>query len=62
MSLFLLFLMVFQMSLHLWIKFLYGYWMFVIFYAMTILIIIYTYQFDYFDHYWEKYLHIEPTL
>ncbi|XP_030240836.1 piezo-type mechanosensitive ion channel component [Drosophila navojoa] len=62
MSLFLLFLMVFQMSLQLWIKFLYGYWMFVIFYAMTILTIIYTYQFDYFDHYWETYLNVQPDL
>ncbi|KAH8312575.1 hypothetical protein KR044_011541, partial [Drosophila immigrans] len=62
MSLFLLFLMVFQMSLHLWIKFIYGYWMFVIFYAMTILTIIYTYQFDYFDYYWEKVLHVEIQL
>lgn len=62
MSLFLLFLMVFQMSLQLWIKFLYGYWMFVIFYAMTILTIIYTYQFDYFDHYWETYLNVQLDL
>ncbi|XP_043071722.1 piezo-type mechanosensitive ion channel component [Drosophila grimshawi] len=62
MSLFLLFLMVFHMSLHLWIKFLFGYWMFVIFYAMTILTIIYTYQFDYFDHYWEEYFHVHPKL
>ncbi|XP_034113348.1 piezo-type mechanosensitive ion channel component [Drosophila albomicans] len=62
MSLFLLFLMAFQMSLHLWIKFLYGYWMFVIFYAMTILTIIYTYQFDYFDYYWENFLHVKTQL
>ncbi|KAH8417301.1 hypothetical protein KR222_008389, partial [Zaprionus bogoriensis] len=62
MSLFLLFLMVFQMSLQLWIKFLYGYWMFVIFYAMSMLTIIYTYQFDYFDYYWEHYFQVLPTL
>ncbi|XP_034138402.1 piezo-type mechanosensitive ion channel component [Drosophila guanche] len=62
MSLFLLFLMVFQMSLQLWIKFLYGYWMFLIFYAMSILTVIYTYQFDNFDYYWEKFLGVQPTL
>ncbi|EDW71844.2 uncharacterized protein Dwil_GK18657 [Drosophila willistoni] len=62
MSLFLLFLMVFQMSLQLWIKFLYGYWMFLIFYAMSILTVIYTYQFDNFDYYWEQYLNVHPTL
>ncbi|KAH8294787.1 hypothetical protein KR018_002866 [Drosophila ironensis] len=59
MSLFLLFLMVFQMSLQLWIKFLYGYWIFLIFYAMTILTVIYTYQFDNFDKYWETYLKVQ---
>lgn len=62
MSLFLLFLLVFEMSLKLWLKFLYGYWIFVIFYAMTMLTIIYTYQFDSFDKYWEQYLHVLPTL
>ncbi|KAH8380161.1 hypothetical protein KR009_009293 [Drosophila setifemur] len=62
MSLFLLFLMVFQMSLQLWIRFLYGYWMFLIFYAMTILTVIYTYQFDNFDVYWETFLTVHPTL
>ncbi|XP_037730492.1 piezo-type mechanosensitive ion channel component isoform X3 [Drosophila subpulchrella] len=62
MSLFLLFLMVFQMSLQLWIKFLYGFWMFLIFYAMTILTVIYTYQFDHFDYYWETFLKVQPTL
>jgi len=62
MSLFLLFLMVFQMSLQLWIKFLYGFWIFLIFYAMTILTVIYTYQFDHFDYYWETFLKVQPTL
>ncbi|KAH8320327.1 hypothetical protein KR074_002805, partial [Drosophila pseudoananassae] len=62
MSLFLLFLMVFQMSLQLWIKFLYGYWIFLIFYAMTILTVIYTYQFDNFDIYWSKYLKVHTTI
>ncbi|XP_033241797.1 piezo-type mechanosensitive ion channel component isoform X2 [Drosophila pseudoobscura] len=62
MSLFLLFLMVFQMSLQLWIKFLYGYWMFLIFYAMSILTVIYTYQFDNFDYYWHQFLNVQPTL
>ncbi|KMY87080.1 uncharacterized protein Dsimw501_GD26970 [Drosophila simulans] len=62
MSLFLLFLMVFQMSLQLWIRFLYGYWIFLIFYAMTILTAIYTYQFDHFDYYWEKFLKVQSTL
>ncbi|XP_030385687.1 piezo-type mechanosensitive ion channel component isoform X1 [Scaptodrosophila lebanonensis] len=62
MSLFLLFLMIFQISLHVWIRFLYGYWIFVIFYAMSILTVIYTYQFDHFDHYWEKYLGVKIKL
>jgi len=49
MALFLFFLLVFQSSSKAWVKIMYGFWLFLIFYAMTILILIYTYQFDKFE-------------
>ncbi|XP_023298569.2 piezo-type mechanosensitive ion channel component isoform X3 [Lucilia cuprina] len=62
MALFLFFLLVFQSSSKAWVKLMYGFWLFLIFYAMSILILIYTYQFDKFDKYWEQYLNISTTL
>lgn len=62
MALFLFFLLVFQSSSKAWVKLMYGFWLFLIFYAMSILILIYTYQFDEFDKYWVKYLNISTTL
>lgn len=62
MALFLFFLLVFQSSSKAWIKIMYGFWLFLIFEAMSILILIYTYQFDKFTSYWDSYLNISETL
>lgn len=62
MALFLFFLLVFQSSSKVWVKLMYGFWLFLIFYAMFILILIYTYQFDKFDVYWNDYLNISKSL
>ncbi|XP_020715968.1 piezo-type mechanosensitive ion channel component isoform X2 [Ceratitis capitata] len=62
MALFLFFLLVFQSSSKVWVKVMYGFWLFIIFYAMSMLILIYTYQFDKFDQYWYEYLNISQTL
>ncbi|XP_017047870.2 piezo-type mechanosensitive ion channel component isoform X8 [Drosophila ficusphila] len=62
MALFLFFLLVFQSSSKAWVKIMYGFWLFLIFYAMSILILIYTYQFDKFDTYWNDYLNVSKTL
>ncbi|KAH8409601.1 hypothetical protein KR222_010130 [Zaprionus bogoriensis] len=62
MALFLFFLLVFQSSSKAWVKIMYGFWLFLIFYAMSILILIYTYQFDKFDTYWKHYLNVSQTL
>ncbi|ALC38217.1 Piezo [Drosophila busckii] len=62
MALFLFFLLVFQSSSKAWVKIMYGFWLFLIFYAMSILILIYTYQFDKFDSYWKIYLNVSETL
>ncbi|XP_032592573.1 piezo-type mechanosensitive ion channel component isoform X2 [Drosophila grimshawi] len=62
MALFLFFLLVFQSSSKAWVKIMYGFWLFLIFYAMSILILIYTYQFDKFDTYWKDYLNVSQTL
>ncbi|XP_068147374.1 piezo-type mechanosensitive ion channel component isoform X2 [Drosophila tropicalis] len=62
MALFLFFLLVFQSSSKAWVKIMYGFWLFLIFYAMSILILVYTYQFDKFDKYWNDYLNVTETL
>ncbi|XP_017954207.1 piezo-type mechanosensitive ion channel component isoform X10 [Drosophila navojoa] len=62
MGLFLFFLLVFQSSSKAWVKIMYGFWLFLIFYAMSILILIYTYQFDKFNIYWMEYLNVSETL
>lgn len=62
MALFLYFVITFQLSLRIWRKILYGFWLTVIIYSMIILILVYTYQFDKFDIYWTKYLTISDTL
>lgn len=62
MALFSFFLLVFQSSSKAWVKLMYGFWIFLIFYAMFILILIYTYQFDKFDTYWSQYLNVSLTL
>ena len=39
-----------------------GFWLTVIVYAMSILILVYTYQFDRFPQYWLEYLNISEKL
>lgn len=58
MVLFLFFILSFQLSFRAWRKIMFGFWLTVILYSMVILILIYTYQFDNFPDYWEKYLHV----
>ncbi|XP_037894241.1 piezo-type mechanosensitive ion channel component isoform X3 [Glossina fuscipes] len=62
MAMFLFFLLVFQTSPTAWLRIMYGFWLFLIFYAMFILILIYTYQFDKFDQYWEDYFQLTKTM
>lgn len=62
MALFLFFVITFQLSLKIWRKLLYGFWLVVIIYSMIILVLVYTYQFDKFDTYWDMYLSISQTL
>ncbi|XP_063241990.1 piezo-type mechanosensitive ion channel component-like isoform X9 [Bacillus rossius redtenbacheri] len=56
MALFLFFILTFQISYHVWRKTMYAFWLVVILYSMSILVLIYTYQFDNFPEYWVKYL------
>ncbi|CAB0020612.1 unnamed protein product, partial [Nesidiocoris tenuis] len=58
----LLFILTFQLSWTLWRKIMYGFWLVVIIFSMVILICTYTYQFDKFDYYWEKYLYLDVDL
>lgn len=58
MALFLYFILSFQFSFRIWRKTMFGFWLVVIIYSMTILVMIYTYQFDNFPDYWKDYLHI----
>lgn len=58
MSLFLAFVLAFQISYRLWRKFIYLFWLIVIVYSMTVLVAIYTYQFKDFKDYWQNYLGI----
>lgn len=62
MALFLIFVLTFQFSFSVWRNFMYGFWLLVIVYSMAILILVYTYQFDKFNTYWENYLHISEKL
>uniref|UniRef100_A0A336KKX9 CSON012824 protein n=1 Tax=Culicoides sonorensis TaxID=179676 RepID=A0A336KKX9_CULSO len=62
MALFLFFVITFQLSLDMWRKILYGFWLAVIIYSMAILILVYTYQFDRFDEHWENITHISKEL
>uniref|UniRef100_T1IYG5 Uncharacterized protein n=1 Tax=Strigamia maritima TaxID=126957 RepID=T1IYG5_STRMM len=62
MVLFLFFILMFQLSYRIWRAIMYGFWLTVIIYSMTLLILIYTYQFQHFPEYWAKYLHISLEL
>lgn len=52
----------FQLSFKLWKRVMFGFWLTVIIYSMTILILVYTYQFHDFDNYWYEYLRIPKEL
>ena len=62
MALFLLFILMFQLSYRVWRRMLYPFWILLIAYSMTLLVAVYTYQFDGFPDYWREYLHIPDTL
>ncbi|KAK9732190.1 Piezo [Popillia japonica] len=62
MALFLFFIITFQLSFKLWKRVMFGFWLTVIIYSMTILILVYTYQFHDFDNYWYEYLRIPKEL
>ncbi|XP_015127425.1 piezo-type mechanosensitive ion channel component isoform X5 [Diachasma alloeum] len=61
MSLFLIFVISFQMSWSGWRKMMYGFWITVIVYSVVMLILVYTYQFHNFPTYWER-LYIDKDL
>ncbi|XP_035206569.1 piezo-type mechanosensitive ion channel component 2-like isoform X5 [Stegodyphus dumicola] len=62
MFLFLFFILMFQFSYQFWRRIMYSFWLTVIVFSMLVLILIYTYQFEDFDNYWEKYLHVPKSL
>ncbi|KAL7286394.1 hypothetical protein TKK_0019346 [Trichogramma kaykai] len=62
MSLFLFFIISFQISWMAWRKMMYAFWITVIAYSVFMLILVYTYQFRDFPDYWERYLHISKNL
>ncbi|XP_015610142.1 piezo-type mechanosensitive ion channel component isoform X3 [Cephus cinctus] len=61
MSLFLFFVIIFQISWTAWRKMIYGFWITVIGYSVIMLILVYTYQFHNFPSYWE-YIYIDRDL
>ncbi|CAL1685708.1 unnamed protein product [Lasius platythorax] len=61
MSLFLFFVITFQISWIAWRRMMYGFWVTVIGYSIIMLILVYTYQFQNFPKYWE-YLGIDQDL
>ncbi|XP_012270066.1 piezo-type mechanosensitive ion channel component [Orussus abietinus] len=61
MSLFLLFVITFQISWTAWRRMMYPFWITVIGYSVIMLILVYTYQFKNFPAYWE-YLYIDKDL
>ncbi|XP_052124815.1 piezo-type mechanosensitive ion channel component isoform X3 [Frankliniella occidentalis] len=62
MGLFLVFILTFKLSYKAWRRMLYGFWLTVIVFSMIILVLIYTYQFDNFNTYWDTYLGIPEQL
>nr|CAD7399360.1 unnamed protein product [Timema cristinae] len=62
MALFLVFILTFQVSYQFWRKMMYAFWLTVILYSMSILVLIYTYQFDNFPEYWEVYLGVPKNI
>ncbi|XP_023248310.1 piezo-type mechanosensitive ion channel component isoform X2 [Copidosoma floridanum] len=62
MTLFLLFIITFQISWVAWKKMLYGFLVTVIGYSVIMLILVYTYQFPQFPEYWHQYLKISVDL
>ncbi|XP_063226263.1 piezo-type mechanosensitive ion channel component-like isoform X4 [Bacillus rossius redtenbacheri] len=62
MALFLFFILTFQISYSVWRKTMYAFWLVVILYSMSILVLIYTYQFDNFSDYWAEYLGVPKDI
>lgn len=58
----LVFLISYQLSLNIWRKMMYALWTLVIFSSMVSLILIYTYQFEGFDYFWEDYLRVNKHM
>lgn len=50
-----------KLSFRIWRKIMFAFWVVVIAFSMLILVLVYTYQFDNFVTYWEKYLHISEA-
>ncbi|XP_046586932.1 piezo-type mechanosensitive ion channel component isoform X2 [Neodiprion lecontei] len=61
MSLFLVFVITFQISWFAWRRMMYGFWITVIAYSVIMLILVYTYQFHKFDDYW-TYIKVDKDL
>ncbi|XP_048509324.1 piezo-type mechanosensitive ion channel component isoform X2 [Athalia rosae] len=61
MSLFLIFVVTFQISWFAWRRMMYGFWITVIAYSVIMLILVYTYQFHHFPQYW-TYIYINEGL
>ncbi|XP_020278165.1 piezo-type mechanosensitive ion channel component isoform X3 [Pseudomyrmex gracilis] len=61
MSLFLVFVITFQISWIAWRRMMYGFWLTVIGYSIIMLILVYTYQFENFPKYWD-YIGIDQDL
>ncbi|KAF7992315.1 hypothetical protein HCN44_001640 [Aphidius gifuensis] len=62
MSLFLIFVITFQITWSGWRKMMYMFWITVIAYSVIMLILVYTYQFNNFPQLWTKYLLIDDNL
>ncbi|XP_058794046.1 piezo-type mechanosensitive ion channel component isoform X2 [Phymastichus coffea] len=62
MSLFLIFIVSFQLSWKVWRKMMYGFWITVIAYSVIMLILVYTFQFPTISRYWQDYLYVTPEL
>lgn len=58
----LIFITTFQLSIRIWRKILYSFWMFVIASSMINLILIYTYQFDGVEHFWIYFMGFDTNM
>lgn len=58
----LIFVSTFQLSIRIWRKIMYPFWMFVIVSSMINLILIYTYQFDGVEHFWIYFMRFDTNM